>query len=146
MTAFNVVRFRVKPGNAEAFIEAHRNMRPTLKGFISGSLVRTGDQTFCLVGEWRNFQSIVNARPQMISMLDQVRGFLEDLGSDLGVTDPISGESLVKFGPPKKVAKKAAKKAAKKSTAKRGGAKKSAAKRTKGKPAARKSAPRKRKR
>ncbi len=66
MTAFNVVRFRVKPGNAEAFIEAHRNMRPTLKGFVSGSLVRTGDRTFCMVGEWRNFQSIVNSRPQMI--------------------------------------------------------------------------------
>ena len=143
MTAFNVVRFKVKPGNAEAFIEAHRNMRPTLKGFISGSLVRTGDQTFAMVGEWRNFQSIVNSRPQMISMLDQVRGFLEDLGSDLGVTDPISGESVIKFGPPKK---KAAKKAAKQGVAKRGGAKKRAAKRTKAKPAARKSTPKKRKR
>src|SRR5258708_36966535 len=79
MTAFNVVRFRVKPGNAEAFIEAHRNMRPTLKGFISGSLVRTGDQTFCMVGEWRNFQSIVNSRPQMISLLDKFPATLEDL-------------------------------------------------------------------
>ena len=136
MTAFNVVRFRVKPGNAEAFIEAHRNMRPTLKGFISGSLVRTGDQTFCMVGEWRNFQSIVNSRPQMISMLDQFRGMLEDLGSDLGVTDPVSGESVMKFGPPRKAAKKG----------KSGGAKKRAVKRTKGKPAARKSAPKKRKR
>ncbi|SRR5258706_14582490 len=136
MTAFNVVRFRVKPGNAEAFIEAHRNMRPTLKGFISGSLVRTGDQTFCMVGEWRNFQSIVNSRPQMISMLDQFRGMLEDLGSDLGVTDPVSGESVMKFGPPRKAAKKR----------KSGGAKKRVVKRTKGKPAARKSAPKKRKR
>ena len=138
MTAFNVVRFRVKPGNAEAFIEAHRNMRPTLKGFISGSLVRTGDQTFCMVGEWRNFQSIVNSRPQMISMLDQVRGLLEDLGSDLGVTDPVSGESVTKFGPPGK--------ATKKRTAKPGAAKKRAVKRTNRKPAARKSAPKKRKR
>jgi quinol monooxygenase YgiN len=138
MTAFNVVRFRVKPGNAEAFIEAHRSMRPTLKGFLSGSLIRTGDQTFCMVGEWRNFQSIVNARPQMISMLDQVRALLEDLGGDLGLTDPVSGESLVKFGPPRKTAKKR--------SAKPGGAKKGAARRTKGKAAARRSAPKKRKR
>ena len=142
MTAYNVVRFRVKPGNEEAFIEAHRRMGPSFKGFITGNLIRTGDRTFCLVAEWRNFQSIVNARPQMISMLDQVRGFLEDLGSDLGVTDPISGESVIKFGPPKK----AAKKAAKQSAAKRGGAKKRATKRTKAKPAARKSTPKKRKR
>ena len=138
MTAYNVVRFRVKPGNEEAFIEAHRRMGPSFKGFITGNLIRTGDRTFCLVAEWRNFQSIVNARPQMISMLDQVRGFLEDLGSDLGVTDPISGESVIKFGPPKK--------AAKQSAAKRGGAKKRATKRTKAKPAARKSTPKKRKR
>jgi quinol monooxygenase YgiN len=138
MTAFNVVRFRVKPGNAEAFMEAHRNMRPTLKGFISGSLVRTGDQTFCMVGEWRNFQSIVNSRPQMISMLDQLRGMLQDLGGDLGVTDPVSGESVMKFGPPRKTAKKR--------SAKPGGAKKRAVKRTKAKPAGRKSAPKKRKR
>jgi heme-degrading monooxygenase HmoA len=138
MTAFNVVRFRVRPGNAEAFIEAHRNMRPVLKGFISGRLIRTGDQTFCMVGEWRNFQSIANARPQMISMLDQVRALLEDLGGDLGVTDPVSGESVMKFGAPKKAAKKRA--------AKPGAAKKRAVKRTKAKPAARKSAPKKRKR
>jgi len=67
-----------------------------------------------------------------------VRGLLEDLGSDLGLTDPISGESLVKFGPPRKTAKKR--------TAKPGAAKKRAVKRTNRKPAARKSAPKKRKR
>jgi hypothetical protein len=144
MTAYNVVRFRVKPGNEEAFVEAHRSMRPTLKGFISGSLVRTGDRTFCMVGEWRNFQSIVNARPQMISMLDQVRGMLEDLGNDLGVTDPVSGQSVVKFGPPKAAAKKpAAKRGAKKGAAKRKAAKKPA-KRKGGKSGAKKRAARKR--
>src|SRR5437868_9897996 len=123
MTAYNVVRFRVKPGNEEAFIEAHRRMGPSLKGFITGNLIRTGDRTFCLVAEWRNFQSIVNARPQMISMLDQVRGMLEDLGGEQGVTDPVSGESVLKLG---------AKTAAKKSAAKRG-ARKRGTKRTAGK-------------
>jgi hypothetical protein len=33
MTAFNIVRFRVKPGQAERFLEAHRNMRHPFKGF-----------------------------------------------------------------------------------------------------------------
>ena len=32
MTAFNVVRFRVKPGHDEAFVEAHRRAKPGLKG------------------------------------------------------------------------------------------------------------------
>lgn len=98
MTAFNIVRFRVKPGQAERFVEAHRNMRHSFKGFGGGWLVRTGDDTFCLVGQWRNFQSIVNARPEMIGLLDKTRDMLEDLGGGLGVTDPVSGDAVVKIG------------------------------------------------
>ena len=71
----------------------------------------------------------------MISMLDQVRGMLEDMGNNLGVTDPISGESVVRFGAPKAAKKRAAKRPA----AKRAGGKKTAAKRKAGK-AAKKSA------
>lgn len=132
MPAFNVVRFRVKPGNEQQFIETHASMRPTLKGFVGGHLIRTGDRTFCMVGEWRNFQSIVDARPHMISMLDQVRDLLEELGSELGVTDPVSGESVLRLGAPK----------AKKRAKKRQGATKRAANK---KPAGRKTAKRARK-
>jgi hypothetical protein len=108
MTAFNVVRFKVKPGNEQQFVEAHRTARPRFKGFLGGSLVKTGDQTFCMVGEWRNFQSIVNARPQMIALLDGLRGMLEDLGGGLGVTDPVSGDAVYKFGVPKAAKKRKA--------------------------------------
>jgi len=106
MTAFNVVRFRVKPGEEERFIDAHRAMKPQLKGFVAGALVRTGDRAFCMVGEWKNFQSIVDARPQMISLLDGMRGMLEDLGGGLGLTDPVSGEAVVKLGPPRAAKRK----------------------------------------
>jgi hypothetical protein len=112
MTAFNVVRFKVKPGNEAQFVEHHRMVRPGFKGFLGGSLIKTGDQTYCFVGEWRNFDSLVNARPQMISMLDGVREMLEDMGSGLGVTDPVSGSAVVKLAPPKpKTKKRPAKKA-----------------------------------
>ena len=97
MTAFNIVRFRVKSGQAERFLEAHRNMRHPFKGFGGGWLVRTGDDTFCLIGQWRNFQSIVNARPEMIGLLDSMRDMLADLGGGLGVTDPVSGDAVVKI-------------------------------------------------
>jgi hypothetical protein len=109
MTAFNVVRFRVKPGNEQGFIDAHRALRPAFKGYLGGSLIRTGDQTFCIVGEWRNFQSLVAARPQMISILDGIRDMLEDLGGGLGVTDPVSGEVVVRLGAPKAAKKRPAK-------------------------------------
>ena len=94
MTAFNVVRFKVKPGNEQQFVEAHRKLRPAFKGFLGGSLIKTGDQTFCFVGEWRTFQNIANARPQMTALLDSFRDMLEDLGSGLGVTDPVSGQAV----------------------------------------------------
>jgi len=97
MTAFNVVRFRVKPGSEQRFVDEHRKLRPGFKGFLGGSLIKTGEQTFCMIGEWRNFQSIVAARPQMIALLDGMREMLEDLGGGLGVTDPVSGDAVLKL-------------------------------------------------
>jgi hypothetical protein len=105
MTAFNVVRFRVKPGYEQQFIEAHRAARPGFKGFDAGWLVKTGDQTFCVIGQWKSFQHLVNARPEMIGILDELRGMLEDLGGGLGLTDPVSGEAVVRLGVKKKAAK-----------------------------------------
>jgi hypothetical protein len=127
VAAFNIVRFRVRPGAEQAFIDAHRHMKPDFKGFVAGHLVKTGDQTFCMIGEWRNFQSIVAARPQMIGLLDSLRHLLEDLGAGLGLTDPVSGESVAKLAMPK-AAKKTAKKAAKKKSKKKGAKKKAARK------------------
>jgi hypothetical protein len=99
MTAFNVVRFRVKPGREQAFIEAHRRADPHFKGFLSGKLVKTGDRNFCMIGEWNSFDDLAAARPQMIGLLDTFRGDLEDLGDGLGVTDPVSGETVFEMKP-----------------------------------------------
>jgi hypothetical protein len=97
VTAFNIVRFRVKPGREDAFIEAHRRADITFKGFRRGALVKTGERTYCMVGEWDSFDSLAAARPQMIAVLDTVRDDLEDLGGGLGVTDPVSGETVVEL-------------------------------------------------
>lgn len=99
MTAFNIVRFRVKPGREESFLEAHRKADPTFKGFLRGSMVKTGDRTFCLVGEWASFDDLAAARPKMIGLLDSFRADLEDLGNGLGVTDPVSGEVVLDLKP-----------------------------------------------
>jgi hypothetical protein len=114
MTAFNIVRFRVKPGRQEHFIAAHRAARPGFKGFRGGALVRTGEQTFCIVGEWASFKKLAEARPQMIGMLDSFRDDLEDLGGGLGLTDPVSGEAVVKLPASRPAAKKAKKTAKRK--------------------------------
>jgi Antibiotic biosynthesis monooxygenase len=106
MTAFNIVRFRVKPGHEQQFIAAHRGFRSDFKGFRGGALVRTGEHTFCVIGEWASFAKLVNARPQMIGLLDSFRHHLDDLGGGLGITDPVSGEVVVKLPASKPTAKK----------------------------------------
>ena len=95
MTAFNVVRFRVKPGYEDDFIAAHRAIREGFPGARKISLTRTGDLTFCIIGEWSGMRALTNARPKMIGLLDGFRHMLEDLGNGLGVTDPVSGEAVL---------------------------------------------------
>ena len=52
MTTFNVVRFRVKPGQDEAFLDAHRAGKADWPGLVRGVMLRTGERSYCLVGEW----------------------------------------------------------------------------------------------
>ena len=49
---------------------------------------------------------MVEARPKMIAILDTFRDDLEDLGAGLGVTDPVSGEVVVKLAASKPATKK----------------------------------------
>ena len=97
MTAFNVVRFKVKAGRDQEFIDRHRNAARDFAGFRKGSLVRTGERRYCFIGEWNDMADIVAAREQMIALLDTFRDTLEDLGSDLGVTDPVSGSVVLEI-------------------------------------------------
>src|SRR5690606_42087453 len=69
MRAYSVVRFKVKPGREQEFVDAHR-IDPTFKGFLGGALIKTGERSYCLVGEWESFDRIVAAREKMIGMLD----------------------------------------------------------------------------
>ena len=99
MTAYNVVRFRVKPGKEKEFEDYHRSAKLETAGFRKASLIKTGNQTYCFVGEWDGQDNIVVARPKMIVMLDGTRSLLEDLGGGLGVTDPVSGPAVVEIKP-----------------------------------------------
>jgi hypothetical protein len=95
MTAYNSVRFRVKPGREQEFLDAHRNLERAFPGLRRGGLIKTGDRSYCFVAEWDDMASIVAARPAMLKNLDGFRHTLEDLGGGLGVTDPVSGEVVI---------------------------------------------------
>lgn len=97
MTAFNTVRFRVKPGREQEFLEAHRRADRSWPGLKRASLIQTGERTYAVVAEWENMDALAAARPQMIATLDSFRDTLEDLGGGLGVTDPASGPVVLEL-------------------------------------------------
>ena len=99
MTAFNVVRFRVKTGREADFIAAQQRSLRDFPGSKRFSMIKSGDRSYCIIGEWESMQHLGAARPKMIGVLDSFRDTLEDLGGGLGVTDPVSGEVVLEMGP-----------------------------------------------
>jgi quinol monooxygenase YgiN len=100
MTAMNVVHMRVKPGKEDEFVRIHQEMDPrTLPGGRNFWLVRSGERSVVVVGEWDSLDAMAAARPAMISNLDRLRPILEDLGGGRGVTEPWSGEVALHLGP-----------------------------------------------
>ena len=91
MTAFNVVRFRVKPGRDQEFLDAHKAVEASWPGLIQANIIKTGDRAYCIIAEWKDMDACIKARPNMIATLDSFRDTLEDLGGGLGVTDPAAG-------------------------------------------------------
>ena len=91
MTAFNAVRFKVKPGREQEFLDAHKKVQADWPGLKHANMIKTGERTYCIIAEWVDMESLANARANMIATLDSFRDTLEDLGGGLGVTDPVSG-------------------------------------------------------
>jgi hypothetical protein len=91
MTAFNAVRFRVKPGRDQDFLNAHDKIGATWPDLLHANIIKTGDRTYCIIAEWKDLDACIQARPNMIATLNTFRDTLEDLGGGLGVTDPVAG-------------------------------------------------------
>jgi len=85
MTAFNAVRFQVKPGRNQEFLDAHEGVDRDWPGLRRVNLIQTGEQSYCIIGEWDSLDAMAAARPDMIATLDTFRDCLE------GETDPVSG-------------------------------------------------------
>ena len=91
MTVFNIVRFRVKPGRDQDFLDAHKTIDGDWPGLRHVNMIKTGDRSYCIIAEWPDMDTLVKARPNMIATLNSFRDTLEDLGGGLGVTDPVAG-------------------------------------------------------
>jgi quinol monooxygenase YgiN len=91
MAAFNTVRFRVKPGRDQEFLDAHKSIAQAWPGLVHANIVKTGERSYCLIAEWPDMEACIAARPAMIATLNSFRDTLEDLGNGLGVTDAVAG-------------------------------------------------------
>ena len=91
MQVYNVVKFRVKAGQEAAFLDAHNNGKAKWPGLERGVIIKTGEQSFCLIGTWSSQDAMVAARGAMIKTLDGFRELLEDQGGGRGITDAVSG-------------------------------------------------------
>lgn len=91
MTAFNAVRFKVKPGMEDAFLDAHRTTVANWPGLRHANMVKIGDARYCIIAEWDSMEALAGARDHMIATLNSFRHTLEDLGNGMGVTDAVSG-------------------------------------------------------
>ena len=98
MTAMNIVHTRVKAGHEAEFLKLNQDFeRQDFPGMRHFWVVKTGERSYIIVGEWENFDAIVKARPTMIANLDKMRDILEDLGGGRGVTEPYSGEAVIEI-------------------------------------------------
>ena len=95
MSSFNFVKVRVKPGRDDEFLDAHRGGKADWPGLQRGLIIKTGDRTYCLIGEWPDIAAMAEARDRMIATLNSFRETLEDLGTGLGVTDAVSGSVVL---------------------------------------------------
>jgi hypothetical protein len=54
-------------------------------------MIKTGDGSYCIIGEWDDMESLANARPHMLATLDSFRDTLD------GDTDPVSGSVVLEL-------------------------------------------------
>src|SRR5262249_14879563 len=62
MTAFNAVRFRVKPGRDQEFLDAHKKVQANWAGLLHVNMIKTGERTYCIIAEWSDMDALANAR------------------------------------------------------------------------------------
>ena len=90
----NIERCKVKSSSIEEYLKKI-DETPKFDGQISAKYVETKPNEFFMIGEWNSEDDIAKARPKMIAFLDTLRHTLEELSSDLGVTDPHSGTVVI---------------------------------------------------
>jgi hypothetical protein len=94
MTGFiSTVRFLVKENSVCEFINRHNAPEGIDQAGIGLKqyVIRTGDGGFTWIGMFKSESAIAEARPHLIEQLDKIRDLLEEISSELGISDASSG-------------------------------------------------------
>ena len=92
----NVIRFKLKSDCLDKYFEVIN--KTNFEGMTQRYINKTRNYDYWFVGIWKTAESIAAQRPAMIAHLNEVRGFMEELSPELGVTDPVSGNIVSKVG------------------------------------------------
>jgi hypothetical protein len=85
----------MKNGDRETLIDALKGFDVAdYPGALSHQIIDIGDGRFQTTVVWENEGALVAARPDLVRFLDNYRHLLDEISSDLGVTDPISGQII----------------------------------------------------
>ena len=90
----NVVRFKLKPDCEDEYFEVIN--KTNFKGMTQRYIAKTGAYDYFFVGIWKSAEALAAKSPSMITYLEKVRGFVEQLSPELGFTDPVSGNIVSK--------------------------------------------------
>src|SRR3977135_4490538 len=63
MTAFNAVRFRVKAGRDQDFLDAHKKVQADWPGLKHVNMIKTGERSYCIIAEWTDMEALANDPP-----------------------------------------------------------------------------------
>ena len=81
----NVVRSKVKEDKKDEYMKKLKEFFDHMKGtesLISMKQIQTGPNNMCIIGEWKDEQSIAKATDKMIAALHTVRLMLEGISPE----------------------------------------------------------------
>ena len=93
----SVVKSVTRPGHSEYFVEiCKQNEFRKIHGLIEATLIKTDENKFTWISEFNDISKLIDAQNTFVAHLDTWRHLLENITIDNGVTDPESGQIVVR--------------------------------------------------
>ena len=91
------VKFVTRPSHSEDFVEiCKQNEFRKINGLVEATLIQTDENKFTWISEFDDISKLVDAQDTFVAPLDNWRHMLDNITIDNGVTDPKSGQIVVR--------------------------------------------------